>query len=422
MNLLVGVALISLMIPLRLETELVLLRPFEVLVALAFLFGATTTWRRGIRLHTGFLLLLPYLLWHVISAAVGGFNNVLRESLQVGAVVLFAFVLIQEMPRLDVHYLGRLLFLAMTAILAGSIFWHLFNGYWVGWKRLVDTRLVYIFLPVLVAIFILFVKPAKRIRLWYVWMGLAPVLLMSGERKALVIYVMLSTLLLARGRWALIVPVAAAGFAGLFLLSTIIDNPYLQGQVRTLVDPASTGNYEYVLATGQYLPGDTPSNVQRAFAFVVSRQLFDEHPITGIGTNQYVEVLNQLFPDLPPVMRLGIHGEFQRVLTENGLIGFALYLFVWAASWWRLSRLLRNAVSLRILSVAQTRVLPLLLFIPFALFVGTEAPGSRSFVALILISLLPELTRSVLKNRARYLQTPLVEGKAPVTYALGRLV
>ena len=100
-----------------------------------------------------------------------------------------------------------------------------------------------------------------------------------------------------------------------------------------------------MLATGRYLPGDTPSDVQRAFARHVSRELFVEHPLFGVGTNQYLEIVGETFPNLPKELRLEIHGEFQRILTENGLVGLSLYLLIWAAAWARLSRVLRGAVD-----------------------------------------------------------------------------
>ena len=34
-------------------------------------------------------------------------------------------------------------------------------------------------------------------------------------------------------------------------------------------------------------------------------------------------------------MRWGIHGEFQRVTVENGIVGLFLYLFIWYKSWVR---------------------------------------------------------------------------------------
>ena len=406
MNALLAVAALSLMLPIRMETELILVRPFEFLIALGMLAWPLIAARRGVRVPVGLLVLLPYFLWHVASATFGGPRNTAREALQVIVVTLFAFLLAQEAPRLDMKRLSRLLLLGMTAIAAGTILWHVAHGYWVGWKQLPDARLVFVFLPLLLAGLILFSEAERRRRLHVVWAGLFPVLLMSGERKALVIYLIVTALLFARGRLALVAPAVAAGFVGLVLLSTAVDNPYLQKQIRTLVEPGGSGNYEYVLATGRYLPGDTPSDVQRAFALHVSGQMFAEHPLIGVGTNRYMELVNERFPTLPDGLRLEIHGEFQRILTENGLVGFSFYLLIWGAAWARLARVLRGAVDRDRLTRAQARVLPLLLFIPMALFVGTEASGTRALVGAILISLLPELVGGALARAARPVRLP----------------
>ena len=242
--------------------------------------------------------------------------------------------------------LSRRLLLGIAAIALGTIVWHVAHGYWAGWKQIPDPRLSFVFLPVVLAGLILFAEAEKRRRLHFVWAGLFPVLLLSGERKALVIYLILSALLFARGRLALIVPALAAAFVGLLLLSTVVADPYLQKQIRTLVEPGGSGNYEYVLATGQYLPGDTPSDVQRAFALHVSSQMFAEHPLFGVGTNQYEAIVRETYPNAPEDMRLAIHGEFQRIMTENGLVGFSLYALIWVAAWVRLSRVLRGALDL----------------------------------------------------------------------------
>jgi hypothetical protein len=390
---------LSLMLPVRMETEFILVRPFEFLIALGMLGWPLIAARRGVRVPVGLLLLLPYFLWHVVSATVGGPQNTAREALQVMVVTTFAFLLAQEAPRFEMKPLSRRLLLGMTAIAAGTILWHVAHGHWVGWKQLPDARLAFVFLPPLLAALILFAEAEKRRALHFVWAGMLPLLLMSGERKALVIYLILTALLFARGRLALIAPALAAAFVGLFLLSTVVENSYLQKQIRTLVEPAGTGNYEYVVATGRYLPGDTPSDVQRSFAFHVSTQMFTEHPFLGIGTNQYEAVVGETYPHVPEELRLGIHGEFQRILTENGLVGLSLYLVVWAAAWARLSRVLRGAVHP--LTRTQVRVLPLLLFIPIALFVGTEASGTRALVGAVVISLLPELVGGALTRAPR---------------------
>ena len=396
MNALLAAAVLSLMLPIRMETGLVLVRPFEFLIALGMLGWPLIAARRGVRVPVGLLLLLPYLTWHAASATVGGPRNTAREALQGVVVTMFAFLLAQEAPRLDVKRFSRRLLLGIAAIALGTIVWHIAHGYWVGWKQLPDLRLSFVFLPVVLAGLILFAETERRRRLHFVWAGIFPVLLMSGERKALVIYLILSALLFARGRFALILPALASAFVGLLLLSTVVENPYLQKQIRTLVEPGGTGNYEYVLATGRYLPGDTPSEVQRAFALHASSQMFAEHPLFGVGTNQYEVIVRETYPNAPEDMLLAIHGEFQRILTENGLVGFSLYLLIWAAAWVRLSRVLRGALDRGRLTAAQAKVLPLLLFIPLALFIGTEASGTRAFIGVIIISLLPELVSGAL--------------------------
>jgi hypothetical protein len=398
---LLTIAVLSLMLPLRMETGLILVRPFEFLIALGMLGWPLIAARRGVRVPTGLLLLLPFFLWHVASATVGGPRNTAREALQVLVVAMFAFLLAQEAPRVDWRRLSRRLLLGMAAIASGTIVWHITHGYWVGWKQFPDPRLAFVFLPVLLAGLILFADGRARRMLHLVWVGMFPLLVMSGERKALVIYLILTALLFARGRLALIMPAVAAAFVGLLLLSTVVENPYLQRQIHTLVEPGGTGNYEHVLATGQYLPGDTPSDVQRAFTLHVSGQLFAEHPFFGVGTNQFLEIVDGTYPSLPKELRLEIHGEFQRILTENGLVGFSLYVLIWAAAWARLSRVLRAAVDRGGMTTTQGRVLPLLLFIPLALFVGTEASGSRAFVGVIVISLLPELVRGAVARAPR---------------------
>jgi hypothetical protein len=390
-NALLAAAVLSLMLPIRMETGLILVRPFEFLIALGMLGWPLIAARRGVRVPTGLLLLLPYLTWHVLSATVGGPRNTAREALQVLVVTMFAFLVAQEASRLDMKRFSRRLLLGIATIALGITVWHIAHGYWVGWKQVPDPRLSFVFLPVVFAGLILFAEAEKRRPLHFVWAGLLPVLLMSGERKALVIYLILTALLFARGRLALIVPALAAAFVGLLLLSTVVENPYLQRQIRTLVDPGGTGNYQYVLATDRYLPGDTPSDVQRAFALHLSSQMFAEHPLFGVGTNQYEAMVHETYPNAPKDMLLAIHGEFQRILTENGLVGFSLYLLIWVAAWTRLARVLRDACARGRLTGAQAKVLPLLLFIPLALFVGTEASGTRAFISVIIISLLPEL-------------------------------
>ena len=72
MNALLAIAVMSLMLPLRVETGLVLVRPFEFLIALGMLGWPLIAARRGVRVPVGLLLMLPYFLWHVARRRSGG--------------------------------------------------------------------------------------------------------------------------------------------------------------------------------------------------------------------------------------------------------------------------------------------------------------------------------------------------------------
>ena len=66
-------------------------------------------------------------------------------------VTMFAFLVAQEAPRIDVKRFSRRLLLGIAAIAFGTIVWHVAHGYWVGWKQIPDPRLSFVFLPVVLA-------------------------------------------------------------------------------------------------------------------------------------------------------------------------------------------------------------------------------------------------------------------------------
>ena len=413
-------AMLSLFLPIRLGTGFVLLRPFELILLLALIIGVATGRWRNLDISAGFLLLLPFLGWHLVSAFSVDVENGLRELLQMSAVGAFAFVLAQEARWLKTQKAVKILLFGMMLILAYTISWHVANGHLVGWKYLYDPRLAFTFVPVVLAGLLLFADTAKRRTLWFVWAGMVPLLVLSGERKAFLVYLFLTAALLTRGRRVAMIPAAAGGFLGLLLLSTIVDNPYVEKQLQTILNPLSMGQYEYLIETGKYAPGDTPSNVQRAFAFTLSSQLISEHPLVGVGTNEFRNIIRTQFSDLPDELLLAIHGEFQRVLTENGIIGISLYTLIWVAAWLRLNRTLSWARFHGLIGAAQARLLPLVLLVPCAFYVGTEASGTRAFVTLTLVSLLPELTRHGLylslhtarRSQPTRMKSPQVLGRA----------
>jgi hypothetical protein len=391
MTYLLAFALLSLFTPFKIATGLVQIRPFDALtglaLAVAFMQGRIFP-REGPPL--GLVILLPYFTWHVLSALSVGVSNGAREGLQLATIAAFAWALTLAIDEVDFKRVGRLLLIGMVIITAWSIGWHISNGYWTGWKRLLDPKATFTFMPLLIGFLIVAREGMRRGLHWFGWCFLGAVILASGERKALIIYGILSAALIARGRLLSSLHVIGGAFAVLVILSTAIEDPYLSRQIRSVVDPFDAGDFSTAIATGEARQGDTRSNAQRGFALVLAGDLISQNLLFGVGTNQYARIIEQRYSYLPEFLRAGIHGEFLRVLTENGFIGLLSYLAVWFVAWSRTRAVLRAQVEDGALQTSQAALLQIIAFVPCLLYISFEGSGTHSIVVLTFISLLPE--------------------------------
>ena len=238
---------------------------------------------------------------------------------------------------------------------------------------------------------------ARRNLWWIAWVCLGLIVFFSGERKALIVFGILSAALIARGRLLSSLYVIAGAFAVLVLLSDLVDDPYLSRQIRTVTDPVETGDFTTAIATGEAATGDTRSNAQRGFAIALARELISQNLVFGVGTNAYEQIVETRFAYLPSFLRSGIHGEFLRVLTENGLIGLVAYLAIWLVTSLRTRTVLRRAVQQRLLTASQASLLQIVIFVPCLLYISFEASGTHSLIVLALVSLLPDGIHAWLK-------------------------
>ena len=398
MTVLSSIALLSLFTPFRVSTGLVYLRPFD---ALAFLMLALSLARGRVfprdGVQTGVIVLLPYFAWHVLSALSVGMDNGAREGLQIVTVLAFIWAVAVNLHDLDFRLAGKWLLAGMTAITLFSIGWHVSHGYWSGWKRLVDPKATFTFLPLVLGCLLAASGRARRGALWLAWALLGVTIMLSGERKALLVYAVLTAGLIARGRVLFALHVTAAAFAALVLLSNLTNDPYLSRQLSSVVDPLDSGDYSTAIATGEAARGDSRSNAQRAFAASVAKTLIAGHLAFGIGTNQYERVIQERFAYVPEFLRDGIHGEFLRVLTENGLVGLTLYLAVWLFAVLRTRGVLVQAAERGDLTPAQAGLLQLIVFVPGLMYVAFEASGTHSLVVLAFVSLYADLLTAWLR-------------------------
>ncbi|MFC5344430.1 O-antigen ligase family protein [Brevundimonas staleyi] len=387
MNGLLALTVASLFTPFQFATGVATVRPFDALAAVLFMAALTHLNRmRSDRTAIELWILLPYFGWHALSAFTVSAQNGLRETIQIAVVLLFAISLLILKDRLNVRQVGRHLLIGLFAVMLFNAAYHIAIGHTGGWKTLGDAKLSMTFLPVVLGLFLVF-RPGWRLGL-ILWLTTGAVILLSGERKALLVFGVLSALVYGRGRLVTMTAMLAFGAQALQLFALATSNAYLTRQIDTLFNPPTTDLPLEALARGGTV--ESLSNAQRIFSLRLSEDLFSQHPLFGIGTNVYVHYVQQMFPYAPAYLRLGIHGEFQRVTVENGLLGLGLYLAIFAVSFGRIAALIRRLPR----PARRTYTLAaLVLILPCLVSLSLEAAATRSFLVLIVLSFAPDLMR-----------------------------
>ena len=399
MTYLVPLAFLSLFTAVRLNAGIVHLRPFDGLVLLMIVWTFFVLRKMNLKFTVGAAMLVPFFACHALSAFSVGAENGVREALQVGLMFAFVAMLSTHLDKADVLKAGRVMVIGLGIVLIYNILWHVIVlDAWYGWKKLNNPKAVFGYLPMALGCLLLFAQPAQRRLYWLLWGGLFVVTLMSGERKALLIYGLLTAMLVARGRIAASLPVLGAGALVLVLVMNIFAGDTFVKQLNTLLNPIqSAGSLQGIYAG---VSPDSLSNAQRVFAFNVASDFISENPVFGVGTNEYVTKVAERYKYLPGYLLIGIHGEFLRVLTENGIIGLAVYCAIWLVSITRLIKVLRYFYSRGEISQAQKDVAPFVLLASPFMYLALDASGTPSFAVLILVSMLPEITFYALRQRA----------------------
>lgn len=401
LNYLIPIAFLTLFTAFKVKIGVGQLRPFDgcVVLLLLWLFSHARMLLRT-KLSIGFLLLLPYFALHVMSAYAYYPLNGLREAGQAALLLGFALVLATQADKVDYETIGKVLLVGLIGVMLFNIGWHISHGYWSGWKRLHDPKAAFTFLPMVLGVFMVFASAERRRLYWVLWGAVGIAIVFSGERKAMLIYGLLSVALLSRGRILAALPVAAIGFFALLTFASVSDDPYVSRQIRSILEPAPTALPLSAIARGE-MPTSV-SNAAREFTLDQIGRILTESPIFGVGTNAYIDLVQARFPYLPIYMQANIHGEFLRVLTENGIIGLLFYLTVWIVAIIRLNRVISYMLARRRLNRAQAAILPVVLLAPPLLYTAIEASGTRVIVASILVSLIPDfLYRALLRDRSR---------------------
>lgn len=401
MNGLLALVVISLFTPFQFATGLATLRPFDGLVAVLFVASLAHLERMRLdRSAIGLWILLPYLAWHALSAFTVSASNGLRESIQISVVLMFATSLFILKDSLNFRQVGRWLLVGLFAVMLCNAAYHVAIGHAGGWKTLGDAKLSMTFLPVVLGLFLIF-RPGWQPGL-ILWGLTGAVILLSGERKALLVFGVLSALVFGRGRIVTMAAMLALGAQAVQVFAQATSNAYLTRQIGALFNPSPATDLT-IDALARGAPVDSLSNAQRMFSMRVSEALFQEHPLFGIGTNLYVRYVQQMYPYAPEYLRLGIHGEFQRVTVENGLFGLGLYLAVFVVGFSRILSVMRELPR----RARRTHVLAaLVLILPCLVSLSLEAAATRSFLVLVVLSFAPDLMRRAAEVQGLLIRRP----------------
>jgi hypothetical protein len=388
---LLSLALLTLFLDWDTSIGAIKVKPFDLVAAiclppmlLIFVLGP------GLRVSLATALFLAFIGWHTFSAFTLGRSNGLRETVQSLELVMLLLVLQQLVGRINWRAIGRIFIVALGIILAYVAWWHVSEGYLAGWKRFEGAKLLFTILPTIIMMFVVFRAP-RLSTASYVIFGLVFIVgLFAGERKAMMHIVTMAVILLALGYFDKFVFAAGAIVAIAVGVIASEASPYVAGQLATLSSLSDVSNVSSSELQAGYLP-TSMSNAQRVFSASVSQELFQLHPIFGIGTNGFLDYIVAAYPGIAKWLIVGIHNEFQRVLVENGLFGLALYVAVWARA------LVWLSMSWPYIPRPH-RACYLFLISAFFYQAFFEGSGNELFIMLIFIALLPEIFAAALRR------------------------
>jgi O-antigen ligase len=378
-----ALAIVSLFSTFEAETPIGKTRPFDYLSILCGGAMLLVLKDRGLLFSKHAVLHFAFLAVYLLSAFSQGLMNGLREGIQVGTVVVFVAALMGYVRQRPNHSIMLIAAIMLVGIILWNIWWHVSNGFYVGFKRLDEPKAGFIFLPAILAVIVArWSKPAA----FALAMVALAMIFMSGERKAYMVGLLFVVTYIGLADLRLLLAGAVAA-AGLLVLASVDETGYLARQKASILTPQTEIDF-FSLDETENLPASF-SNAQRKFAFEFGWTLVEENPIFGIGTNAYAPLVVERFPTLPEYLTIAIHGEFFRSLVENGIIGFLLYVGAWLAA----ARAVFSSVRLRraFTGMRDLEHARFLIFAGCLAFSAFESAKTLSILAFLLPPLLPAL-------------------------------
>lgn len=296
--------------------------------------------------------LVIFTLIHLGSSFLGGIGLGLFFIAQFAIIFSFTWLFVVRYSSFDMSLFKLYFSITLALLLAYVIWWHVSQGYMVGWKRLPDPKAIFSLLPLMLVLTTrshsAFIRRSTPILL----VAVAAIIFLSGERKAYFLLLMFLPLLISlRNPATYVVPLVVILFIP--VAAALDPTGYLKRQVAS-VEGFTQGRVV-----------NTISNEDRSDALRMAFQTIREHPILGVGTTEQLAIAREINRNAA-----GPHNEWVRVAAENGVIG----LFFYAATViWGLGCTLRPRVLGRYRSRAEREAafafaLVLIMYISFEAF------------------------------------------------------
>ena len=385
LSLLFAAALASLFTGIDYDTDFARIRPFEFLATLCILGTVSQLGLQRISIHRFLGFHLAFLTFYVFSAFTVGAGNGQRELIQVVVISSFVVSLAAYAPTVDMTRLLSAFSRLVLGIMFFNIVWHLDQGFYTGWKRLGDPVAIFLLLPAIVSARFATWRSKGYVSVIMILALTGVIILLSGERKA---YIVAGVGIVAAGglinaRYLLIVPLIIVAIA---ILARLDPSGYLDSQLSSIYHPGTSGDLLSLTTSDRV---ESLSNVSRQLQFQLGWEAFESSPIIGIGTNAYESTVQVRLANLPAYLNSGLHGEFLRVLVENGVIGLSLYLAAWMVALRRLAdstNIFRLGRGLE--GVDRTRVLLFAAVLVYCIFEASKTLSILAFMIAPIIDIL----------------------------------
>lgn len=287
---------------------------------------AVTQWRlilspRGMQI-AGSPALLLFMCAHLGLAFYTSVGQGIYRVAQMASAYVFIVPFVVCYSQRSMKRFFKYSSILLAVLMIGTIGWHVTHRHLVTWKYLWDTKTAYSLLPFLALAFVTSKTHAARLYGPALMGVVAVIILLSGERKA---YILLGVALLLmanlRNPLTYLAPMAILIIGP--LAAAIDTSGYVTRQIGTL-----TG-----FAHGDVV--QTLSNQQREWQLNYIMELSRQHPVIGLGTGSYVTTMVGTYASSEsPIIRpgIGVHGEFLRVLVENGALGMVAWIILVVSS------------------------------------------------------------------------------------------